>query len=284
MEELNVKLKNFQRKQSIFSTFTILFFVGTIAVFIVAGAWGFACIAPLAASVLALSSVQKKYKAFFAENVIDICVKDCDFVSDLSFDASSGIPYGTVAATGMIKTGDAIETKNLVTGEVHGTAFARSDVRITETTLNADNTHSTSTVFAGKWICFRLDRDLHTDIQAVSKKFRAAIQPRGFAQLSDMPDCVVGEKRFSEVFKLYSNEQALPTEITSLPSVIMSIYNSVKAPLMIMLIGDTAHIVIAGATSVFDPTSGGRKDIEGFRNGIFKELHSITNMIELLNY
>ena len=286
MEEINRQLKGFQKKTGILAALSVLFFIGTIVTFIVAGALGFVCIAALAVCVIVFSSVQKKYKSYFTENVIDVCIKDCDFIDELCFDAQSGIPASAVSSTGMIKTGDSIETTNLVTGVYNGTPFARSDVKITETTIDADNTHSSSTIFSGTWTSFKLNDPTACELQIVSKKFRAAYS-RNLTKLEDdkMPNRACGEKMFADIFKVFSSDpnEAAALLAGPLASVVTSVYYSADAPMMFMIIGDTVHIAVYKSSSVFEPSAGGRKDVNSFKSAVYNELHSITKMIAGMN-
>lgn len=286
MEDINAQLKAFQRKSSILGILSIVLFLGTVAAFIIAGAWGFAVAAALVVCVVIFSSVQKKFKSYFVENVIDVCVKDCDFIDELSFDAQNGIPASTVSSTGMIRTGDSIDTTNLVTGVYNGTPFARSDVKITETTHDGDNNHSTSTIFSGRWISFKLNEPISCELQIVSKKFRAA-ETRGLIKLDGdkIPNRACGEKMFADIFKVFSNAPDTAAGLLAGPlaSVVTSVYNSANAPMMFMIIGDTVHIAVFSSSSVFEPSSGGKKDISSFKSAIYNELHSITKTIDSMN-
>ena len=283
MEELDNKLRSMHKKYKVLGILAITFFLATIVVFVMFGAVGFVCLAGTAVSILLLSKVQKQYKQFYSENVIKVCIDDCSFIDGLRYEPDKGIPESTVAATGMIKTGDVISTGDLITGSYNGIAFAESSLTIEEDTgVGEDRTRSK--LFGGMWLSFDLGGSFGCNMQAVSRKFRADLQRGGYSKLdkAKMPGTVIGDLCFSEEFTVYAKDEGSAVSALNggLASALTKLRIDNNGPVMVIILDSTVHAALFTNESAFEPSIRGKADIQSEKERVMRSLRMVTGFID----
>ena len=282
MEELN---KTFTKMNRSYRLSVYLLLIAIVAGVIMAIAAGALCLPFFAAAIVAgvfTVRTQKKFKDFYVHNIIGACVNECTFIEGISYDTDKGIPESTVAATGMIRTGDDITTNDLITGAYNGTQFAQSTVNITET-VGTGSDRTTSDLFRGLWVCFDLGRTACCDMQIVSGKFRVDTRRNGYDKLekSMMPNTAVGDLCFADTFTVYASDAAAARSALNgaLASALMKLLRENKRPIMVMIIGSTVHIAMHNSESAFEPSIKKGVDLNSEKERLIKDLRSVTDFI-----
>ena len=287
MDELNSRLESFRKKYTLLSSMIVVFLLGTIAGFLwISPIVGGACIVLMLVFIFLSARMNKSYTAFFTENVIEPCYASCSFVDGLRYSREEGISSETVAGTGMIRTGTRMSSDNLVTGSYSGLSFSQSCLSIfDETGTGSDRTESEW--FKGLWVVVELGKSLGGRVQAVSKKFRLDVQPKGMKKLdsSVLPNVAQGEKTFAESFEVYAeNEQSARALLSSgVAGAMLKLLAENEEPIMLAACGDKLHIALGNRKNpALSPSLRKGTDISGEKQKITRQLRTVTDFIGAL--
>ena len=282
MDELNVSFKKMQNGYRLWTYTLLLAILAGVITAILAGALCLVFFGIAVVSGILMVRTQKKFKDFYVHNIIGACVRECTFIEGISYETDKGIPGSIVADTGMIRTGTDISSNDLITGSYDGTEFAQSAVKITHTSGVGED-RSESTFFDGLWVSFELGRVPLGDLQIVSDKFRVDTQRKGFTKLSKdlLPNTAVGAKCFADTFTVYAtNTEAARSAVSGgLASALMKLLEYNQRPIMLMVIGSTVHLAMAGDGTAFEPSLRKGADLNGEKERIKAQLRAVTDFI-----
>ena len=275
MDEISKTHKKLHTVYRVCTYALLLFLILTVVAFIKFGAYGLIGVAAVAIMFFASNKAQAKYKAFYRDNVIKSAVNSCSFLDFLRFDPENGIDGSTVWNLGMLKLGESWNAKNMVTAEYNGVRFAESSVLTEETHYDGD-THSTFTVFRGRWLSIETEKAQPCSLQIFSKKLRQAIPYSGFGRVeTQLPELEVYSDNPAEASRLLGGR---------LFDSIQYIQKLVECPFMFILAGSTVHIVLSTAYDPFEGEGKKEKSFDEAKQSIEADLHKTADIVgELKN-
>ena len=226
-----------------------------------------------------LVRAQRNFTGCYKDRIVRAALSDCAELSSVHYDPDDGIPYATVADTGILRLYDTYDVNDLITAVYHGVSFCRSDVKIEEVTSTGNDT-SSFTQFCGSWFAFTPAKPYPGTVQVISPKFHAAERRR---DLSEVGISILGE--FAEHFETYADtpEHAAAILTPRVQQALVDLCAKAKAPVMFLFLGDTVHIVIRTGVDAFEGKQIGAIRIEEEKQAILRELLLPAKLIDAMN-
>ncbi len=123
---------------------------------------------------------QKRYRALYKKYFLLQPLQKT--FTDLQCEPERGIPFQTIAETGMIAMGKRFHSEDYVQGRYQNLHFEQSDV-LMEQRQYAKSSCSYSSSFIGRWMIVDFNKPLRTGIQIIQRGFFGTVPSSGFSRV-----------------------------------------------------------------------------------------------------
>lgn len=288
MQELQLQLEELRKKALTATGVSVGFLAVGFVSFIIAAPVGFLLFA--VGIILMATWARKAQKAFadlYKQNIVRAAL--CEVFEDVSFFPSQGISEETVESTGMMYTADRFTSNDLVTARYKDVPFTQSDVHIEERHRDSDGDTHYTTVFRGRWMIFRFNKEFSCDLQVVSSGFSGSRRKGGLFSFftpkeEKMHKVELENQVFNKAFKVYAQNQHEAFYILTphIMDALLQLRASSDSPLMLMFVNGELHVAAETNRDAFEPSLWKKPDIDRDRENILRDINVITAFADAL--
>ncbi len=218
------------------------------------------------------------YKAFIVESNMK------KLFTDLSYNHNSGIDKNTLDSTGMIITGDILNSSDYLRGKYHGVGFIQADATISEEHQNSDG-NSLVDIFVGRWMIFDFPKKFADKIEIVQNGFCAYKIPHSEQDGRPFEEYHVESPTFNKKFKIYAKDGVNVFYILdpALIDRIETLSNSYTGKLLLCFVDNKLYVGLHDYKDYFEPPSSLKKiNIDKENEKVNHELRIITDFVDYL--
>ena len=203
---------------------------------------------------------------------------------DVQFTPEAGITEEVLEATRMVNTADRFSSNDLITGRYHGVEFVQSDVKIEDESTNSDGDTTYSTLFEGRWMIFRFNKEFRCDMQVMSKHFGVGERKGGlFARKEDkMPPVELESAEFNKVFRVYAHDAHDVFYILTphMMEALLQLKTDCKGQLMLLFVNGDLHVAVDNRRDAFEPPTFRRMSLDDERARILADIKVVTDFVD----
>lgn len=222
---------------------------------------------------------KRKLDALYKDKIVrNIILNECDFLTDVSFNPKSGISREESRALDFIY-GSSYRSNDLIEAKHNGIQFRSADVTIYDISSDSDgNTHETI-YFLGRWIVFDFNKNFHSEMRIVSKRFNSGRKSRRHEEYISMEN----ENFNSSFLVVAQNRTDVFYVITpSLMDKIIRLQNEIGYPIALSFYNRKLHVAVYSGKDSMEPRLFRKTDIETEKEEILSELRIITKFVDML--
>ena len=230
------------------------------------------------------SEYQERYRALYKKHFLLQPLQKT--FTDLQYAPDKGIPFQTIAETGMIAMGTLFHSEDYIQGRYQKLRFEQSDILMEERHY-AQGSCSYSSSFIGRWMIVDFNKEFRANIQIVQKGFPGSTQSPGVAGFPFPFQKVSTESEtFNRDFRVYAQieHEAFYIITPALMERIQKLAARIKGSMMLCFTGQRLHIAIQEGKNSFEPPSIFQNfDVQGAMWNAWDEIRVITDVIDALN-
>ena len=231
----------------------------------------------------------RNYKGMYKELYVADALKET--FDDLQYVPNAGIPFQTIAATGMIDMGNTYHSEDYISASYKGTKFVQSDVVIQdeEETVDSDGHTQTTivTIFKGRWLIFDFNKEFKANVQIAQKGFNGARTNGLFTKKENRYQKVEMESEsFNKKFRVYaqSAHEAFYIITPAMMERIERLENANGGKMIFCFVNNQLHIGINDGRDSFEPGSVFKKiDDNSATERVRNDIRVITQFVDELN-
>ena len=195
-----------------------------------------------------------------------------------SYEPSEGFSRSEIKETGLVKTRGLYKSGDLVKGSCKSVAFRRADVALKDIFTGLFR-------LQGSWSVFDFNKEFASDLQIVTKNFKAANTHSKSVRAIDFGSrhkVETENAKFNERFSCYCHNDAEAFYLLTprLMEALLEVDLMLGYPIMIGFVGNKLHFVIHSGRNYFEPESVHfREEIEKIRC----ELKAVRFIIDALS-
>lgn len=197
--------------------------------------------------------------------------------TDLVYSHETGMPYTTIAATGMMNMGDRYSSNDYTSAKYKGIPFEQADVHIEEEHTDSDGDRTFTTIFRGRYVVFDLKKNFTKKLFVASKNFYAYRRDKTFQKTE------LESMEFNKKFRIYAQDgfEAYYLLDPAVMERIMKLDELHGGKIMVCFSDGKMHIAINNHVDSFEPAPASKPiDEQAEFNKVINDIKVITNIID----
>ncbi len=280
-QEVFKKIRKLQIRADILFIIFVLSFIAVPVLFFTVDEYGFIAVGSLVASIFFFIKSLKKYTLTYKKEVVNVIIKECDFIDDLTYNYDLGLNGEVVNEANAVLFGERFTSNDFITGEYEKIKFAQSDISI------ESNGRNNTTYFRGRWLIVDFEKEFNVNMIIYSKNFWSAIKRNDLTRIRQnfVLNTEFNGKTFTDDFYIYADNEIEGTKILNsvFQKSVFDLKAKLHAPIIMVFKGNRLHVGVMNNKDAFEPALFTKIGYEKEKERMNKDLKVITDIIDVIN-